>query len=228
MSYAKSILGKNGFAQIFITDQYYELLCFKSMVLDIEDEEIETTGPNSGRARDYTTGLSSGTLSVSGVTTIANTASVISAFYMLQHRNEVHPIQLSYTSMDGTTVGISFNAIVRRTTLTNDVSQWGQSSLEFRITGEQNAGAIISPPGALDIFSDYWNTTPGATSVTGLSVVHGYNLVGIIPVAVYREGVEHDLVTGTPGNRQARYVDPAVQFEIAFNSGEKVFILFTE
>lgn len=231
MSEAKSILGSNGFAQIFITDSYYVLLCFKSMTLDIEDEEIEKTSINSGRAREYTTGLSSGTLSVSGVTTIENTATVVSALYMLQHRNEEHLIQLSYTSQDSTTKGISFSAILRRTTLSNDVTQWAQSSLEFRISGDIDTGAIIDPPVAPTIFSDYWDVTAGTKFVTGLSETVGktYSLSGINLVAVYREGIEYDIVTSSPGNRQARYVSgtPSVEFQINFEPGETVFIIFT-
>lgn len=97
-------------------------------------------------------------------------------------------------------------------------------SLFYRKDGNETFVKIIQ-----SIFSDYWTTDVDENIVTGTSVEHGYNLAGITPLAIFREGIQHDIVlTGTPDDRQARYVTDTIQFDPTntFGAGETVFVIF--
>lgn len=68
------------------------------------------------------------------------------------------------------------------------------------------------------------NTTPGLTYVN-----YPPQYLGLSIVCVKREGLQYDRTTSSPSNREWRLtggLSVRIQFETAFNSGEKVFVIY--
>jgi hypothetical protein len=232
MTHDNAILGKDGYIEIKIAGEYYPLLCFKAASLNREIDEIEKTSATSSTSREFKPGLKAATLRVSGVSTMDQSDGNVSIMYIMQHEDETFELRMNLTDQSGTNKVIAFQGFTRSWGLDNDVTQWSQSVIDFRISGDVDFGDPEEGPAAPDIYSDYWPVTPGSSSVTGDSAEYGYDMEDITPIAVYRSGKEHDpILSGTPGNLQCRYISatPEIIFDPTnpFNAGETVFVIFT-
>lgn len=114
---------------------------------------------------------------------------------------------------------------------------WGIDLLETKVKskiafdGAGEGPGVITPAVKKELFSDWWETTPGSTEVTGLSNQWGYNINEIYEVLeLVRSGLQQDEVSGTPGNRQMKWDSVAHKFitdsNVPFEVGETVFCLF--
>lgn len=138
-------------------------------------------------------------------------------------------------NLDARDVGVQWKVVFqgRRHTVVNKVCL-NKAHSDFLLTVESKGdtrvvatGAAPAPVGGNKVYSDYWQTTAGQTSVSGESVEHGYSLTGKTIIEVSREGLQYDLITsGTPGERQCIYSSGAITFRDAFNPGETVFVEF--
>lgn len=226
-----TVKGKNIAVAIFDTDSWFPVLCGKSRGIEKQADEIEVTNINSGRDKDFIPGMNSSTLSMTGVTTLDNTNGRISPNYLMQQMTsgKIYQMRMVQTDDDGGVLVAAFNAFNTNVSISGEIGPYSQSSITFRICGPIAWGSIIAPPVAPEVFSDYWNTTPGTSVVSGVSVEHSYTLIGKTIIGVYREGTEYDLVLGTPVGRKSKYTDPTVVFDasLPFNPGEQVFLIFT-
>lgn len=220
------VKGKNVVTSMFIIDTWYPIFCAKSGTFERVQDEIEVTSINSGSDKEFIPGMRSATLSMTGVTTLNNTNARISVLYLDQQSRSVFQLRTSLTDNDGNNVAMTYNAIIKRTGFSRDVSSYSQSFVDFRITGAVTYGTIISPPAPPAVFSIYIDAVEGQTSVSSAS------LDGVTVKAVARSGQIHRSVSGTPGNMEFRYTDGVGTGTISFDptnpflAGEVIYVLY--
>lgn len=215
--------------------QYLTLACAKGVQVTVNSEMGSTTTADSGFWKTVKpSGLSDWSVSMTGVLFNRDTVENKIFIYDLvteQARLNGISIKIVFTDQSGFARYFTGFVYIPTSTFGGDAGALGQWSAEFigsgplDLTGTLITGVIPGEP-----FSDYWTTTPGATSVSGTSVVNVYSLVGKTILEVKREGIEHDIVTGTPVGRQVKFTSGTgtLDFDtsLPFNAGETVFAIF--
>lgn len=233
------VLGNNVAVALFIEGEgYIPIFCAKTAEMVKTFDEIEATTVTSPNAREYRPGLSNTTVTVSGVTTIANDTQKISWFYLNQLGDvrDLVQLQMSWVDEDGNVIGLRFDAMIRDLSISGNMNEWSQSSVTMRVSGAMTPTETLDPPVVPEFneLSDWWETVADQSFVAVGSVTSGrYNYTltdDDIVLEVDREGTQHDEVTGTPGNRQYRWNTSLVRIEVdpanPFVSGERIFVLF--
>lgn len=233
------LLGKKGFAEIFITDSWFPIFCFKRCLLRVEVEPIEKTSIASGRDREFTTGLTSGRFSVFGVTELDNLDGNISIMYFLQNLSSVHSLRINMTDQDGTSKEITFDAIVNISELDINITEWSQSVLDFIITGEVDYGDLQSPPTpeTETVYSAWWQTINGQNYIDGASTTQNseatpYTLgTSDRVLEVYVEGDAKYYRATTPvDSRDYRFIPATNRIEflndLVFDGNQRVLVIF--
>lgn len=206
---ANQVLGKNIIVSLLDGVTYYPIFCGKTAELPLEQDEIEVTHVNSGSSREYVPGMSNSTLSVTGITVLDNTEGRISPLYLAQEaiRRSIRTYRMLFTDQDGDQVSVTFSAFVRNITMSRDVTQWGQSSATFRITGDWVFSTVIPSPEVpvCEVQNPIYTTLlESADSVQSALLIQGVGQTLTI-LAVSRSGTVHYETTGTPGSLEFTY-----------------------
>lgn len=227
------VQGKNVIVTMLYSGVYYPIFCCKSMSFDQVQETIEVTSVNSGNDREYEPGMSTATMTVSGITTLNNVGSRISVLYLIQLavRREIQSLKVTLTDNDGNSKDVTFDAIITSNNFTKELGgAYSQSSTGFQITGGITISDPVGPP-SVQVVQDplYIDGVPGATSVSDPLL----EAAGVVILEVQREGLGHDPTNGTPGNREFKFTGGAGNGTIAFdptnpfNPGpEVVYVLY--
>lgn len=219
-----TVLGRNVIVSMYVVDGYYPVFCCKDAEFSMSQDEIETTSVNSGTSREYTAGMMSATLTVSGVTTLDNTNSRVSVTYLMQQsvRRQVREMMIVLTDDDSNDIVITFNAIITTTGFSRNTNGYSQSNVGFRVTGNILFDTVIPPPVPETVFSDYFPCTGGSSSISDVS------LQGVTILMVARSGDVHEETTGTPGNHEFKYTtgtgDISFDTNNPFNTGEVIYV----
>lgn len=214
---------------------YEDIACGKSVDVTVNSEMGDATTADSGFWRTpKPTGLSDWSISMTGVLFLRDTVTNRLFIFDLiteQVRLEGLNIKVIYTDQSGFPLYFTGFVYIPSSVISGTAGQLAQWSVEFigsgplDLSGTLLTGAIPGEP-----FSDWWTTVPGETTISGLSAIHSYSLIGKTVLEVKREGIEHDLVTGAPAGRQARFTSGTgvVEFDttIPFNPNETVFVIF--
>lgn len=230
-----TVQGKNAVMQVSVSGIFYMVLCQVDFTFSYINENILKTDVNAGSYRKRRTRISDLAGSVNGVTTTTNNANSISVFYFLQEaiRRSVQQIRFLWKDDDGVIKTIDANLLIETIDITGPIGD--SSKAEMKLVGAGGGlsiDPIIPPDEGTDsgIDSASWDTTPAATTISGLSV-DGKSFVGKKVLLVSRTGAPHDLVTGTPGNLQAQVSEPAgttIGFLNPFNDEETVFVVWED
>lgn len=199
------VQGRNVLVSMFITDDYYPVFCAKSASLDIPQEELEVTHVNSGSWRQYIQSMNSGTLNVSGITTLDNSNGRVSITYLMQQsiRRQSFSLRVMLTDDDGNVLLITFPGFITNTSLSKDIGSYSGSNVTFRINGIPEFSEIIPPPEPPVCEVE---DTLYLTLEEGEHIVQSDSLQGDYTVLwVTREGLGHDQALGSAGNRQFLY-----------------------
>lgn len=228
-------------ANILISGDWYPIFCATSGEFALTVDEIETTSVNSGSAREYLPGMTNGTLTWSGVSTIDNTEGKISILYLMQQAlgRNVQSWRVYFEADDGTTQEATFDGFIRNASILRETTSYNNSNIVVRITGGVTLDNIILPPGAdLDYFSDYWQTVDGQNYVSGASTGEWnggttYTLLSTDTIlAVDVEGIGYNIVTGTPGagNREVKFQTSPVRLifpsDLVFDGSQRVYVMW--
>lgn len=228
------VLGKNFLAYMKIGEIFYPVFCGKTVELALEQDEIETTHVNAGPNREYVPGLANSLLSCTGVTTSDNTNGRISIFYLMQQsvRREIQQMRVVATDNDSNVVVISFSAFIRSTNVNRDSVSFSQSSVVFRVTGGMTFDTIIPDPAepVCEIEDPLYLTLAEDGTEVSDSLLEQDN---VTILEVQREGTGLDETTGTPGNRQFKFVGGSGNGKIqidpnnpGFPGGETIYVLY--
>lgn len=223
------VKAKNMIAEIDVSGTYYPFFCCKTVEFNQTQELIEVTSVNSGASREYEAGMSTATLSVSGVTVMDNTDGRISITYLIQEavRRVAQSMRIRLTDDDGGTLQISFSAIITTNTLSRSFGSYSQSVTGFQITGTPTISVVVPAPVPAVVQDPlYLTVVAGATSVSDPLLT----VATVVILAVEREGTGHTEVSGTPGNREFLFTLAAgsISFDPTnpFNTGEVIYILY--
>jgi len=235
MTDSKAVQGRNMIASIKVSGTWFPVFCAKSCSFDFTNEIILRTGVNDGLFPKRRVRRSDWSGSAAGVVVTDNTVDRYSPFYLLQDgvRRSEREWQFEFTNEDGEVKTISGFALIQNLPINGDVSGWAQASVSIVGTGAFVIDASPSSGGVDEnVDSDYWETTAGTNSISGLSE-NGKSIVGKTVLAVAREGTVYDpIFSGTATNRQARVDSGAgsVTFDsnIPFNPGETVWVMWKD
>lgn len=237
------IQGRNAVLFGYLSGVYYPIGCEIEFTYEYTNELTTNTDVNAGSWRKYEVRISDCTASLSGVATSSNGTS-LSIFYYLQEaiRRTPQNIKMVWTDDDGAEKVITGVFLIKTISIPNQQGDFSKFTLELQGTsgieidpvigggGSGTGGSSGTSGSSLDenIDSDYWLTTPGNTSINGLSV-NGKSFVGSTVIYVSREGATQFLVTGTPGNEEAQVSEPAgtdISFLNPFLADERVFVIW--
>ncbi len=226
------VAGKDIMCYMKVGVDYYPIFCGKSATLQVTQDEIETTNVNSGSSREYEVGMASSVFQVTGVTILDNSDNKVSVAYLMQQsvRRQKKSWKVVMTDVDGNDLVMTFDGFITETGFDKNIGAFSQSNVTVRISGGITYDNVL-PPVVEEVYSDWWTMEEGSTSITGESDVNGYELINCTVLEVNREGVNYDLVTGSPSGRQAKH--NSTTGEISFDTnipsnGETVFVLFKE
>jgi len=235
MNDPKVVRGQNMIASIKVSGTFYPVFCAKSCSFEMTNEIINKTSVNDGLFTKRRVRRTEWSGSASGVLVTNNDGDRFSPFYLLQDsvRRSSRTWQFEFTNLDGDIKTIEGDALIQNLPISGDVQSFVQCTVNIIGTGaftiDVSSSSIVSDE---NVDSDYWSTTPGANSVSGLSV-DGKSLQGKTILAIAREGTVYDPITsGSPTNRIALFnsATGTITFDsnIPFNPSETVWAMWKD
>ena len=237
---SEPVYGTEVVCEMMIADVYTPVLCATDCVFTRVPEFIETTNPTSGLAKDFDVRREEWGITLSGLTKIEN-GTTLSFFYMLQSsvRRQRQTVRITYTDVDGAAKQIAGNVLIGQQSITGPATDFANCTIEFKGTGPFTI-TDVEPPAPTDynIFSDTWATVNGNAFINGAStglspsaVANGgpFTLQSTdIVLEVGVEGMEYELVTGSPGNREAQpdLANNKIKVRDAFDGTQRVYVEF--
>jgi hypothetical protein len=209
------------------------IACATSCSYNFTNEFIGKTDRNAGLFRKRRARISDVSGTVQGVTRLLNNDDTLSIFHFLEEgvRRSEGEYKYTFTAMDGTDKVVTMDGIVEVVNITNDFESFSEYDMSIIGTGGFEMDPLEPPSTDENIDSDWWSTTPGANTISGLSNL-SKSLIGKTVIEVDREGIEHDPITGTPGNREYSFNSGTgiVTFDSTnpFNSGERIFVIWKD
>lgn len=235
MNDPKVVRGQNMIASIKVSGTFYPVFCAKSCSFEMTNEIINKTSVNDGLFTKRRVRKTEWSGSASGVLVTNNDGDRFSPFYLLQDsvRRSSRTWQFEFTNLDGDVKTIEGDALIQNLPISGDVQSFVQCTVNIIGTGafaiDVSSSSIVSDE---NVDSDYWTTTPGANSISGLSV-DGKSLQGKTILAISREGTVYDPITsGSPTNRIALFnsATGTITFDsnIPFNPSETVWAMWKD
>jgi hypothetical protein len=235
MNDPKVVRGQNMIASIKVSGTFYPVFCAKSCSFEMTNEIINKTSVNDGLFTKRRVRRTEWSGSASGVLVTNNDGDRFSPFYLLQDsvRRSSRTWQFEFTNLDGDVKTIEGEALIQNLPISGDVQSFVQCTVNIIGTGafaiDVSSSSIVSDE---NVDSDYWTTTPGANSISGLSV-DGKSLQGKTILAISREGTVYDPITsGSPTNRIALFnsATGTITFDsnIPFNPSETVWAMWKD
>lgn len=235
MNDPKVVRGQNMIASIKVSGTFYPVFCAKSCSFEMTNEIINKTSVNDGLFTKRRVRRTEWSGSASGVLVTNNDGDRFSPFYLLQDsvRRSSRTWQFEFTNLDGDVKTIEGDALIQNLPISGDVQSFVQCTVNIIGTGafaiDVSSSSIVSDE---NVDSDYWTTTPGANSISGLSV-DGKSLQGKTILAIAREGTVYDPITsGSPTNRIALFnsATGTITFDsnIPFNPSETVWAMWKD
>lgn len=229
----QAIHGRDVILELFITDQWYPVLCATDVTFRDELEVIYKTGPNSGLNREKATRLSEAFATVTGLSKMTNADGQIGFHYMFQEavRRSVQQIRITFLDEDGNNNQLSGDAIIPVVEFSSSATDFMNATIEFAFTGAIEIEDLVQPPepdeSCDEPFPLYIEGAEGAYSVS-----HA-DLDGVEILLVMREsGPAVEITSGTPIDREFIYTDGSgigtITFAsgMTFNAGEIVYIQY--
>jgi hypothetical protein len=213
---------------------YRAIACAISCSFNFSNEIISKTDRNAGLFRKRRVRMSDCSGSVQGVTRLLNNDDTLSVFHFLEEgvRRRDGDYKYTFTALDGTSKILTMTAIIESVDIVNDFEGFSEYDIKVVATGGFEIDPLEPPATDENVNSDWWSTTPGASTISGLSSRKSLSLVGKTIIEVDREGLEHDETSGTPGNREFSFNSGTgvVSFDSTnpFNSGERIFVIWKD
>ena len=236
------VLGRNVNVETLVDGNYIVVGCAVACAFEFENELIGKTEVNAGLFRKKRVRISDTRGSVEGLTTLENSTTRLTIFYFLQEaiRRTEQTLRFVFLDEGGFTRYITGVFLIKTVNINSDVSAFSEFDLQLEGTGNVDIGVVL-PPGSgsgddsgdsgaefcPELFSDYWETVEGETSISGLGT-EGRSFADQQVLEVDREGTEHELASGSPGNREYAYDGTEISFDTAnpFNAGERIFVIW--
>lgn len=213
---------------------YYLVGCAYSCTFNFLNEIIGKTDANAGLFRKRRVRISDCSGSINGVVKLNNENS-LGVFHFLEEgvRRSEGNYKFRFTDDDtGEVKTITMTAIIERIGIVSDKESLSEFDIGILGSGTPEIDESDPPTVLCDEWdSDWWSTTPGATTLSGLSQ-DGKSFAGKTILFIGRDGDGLDIIdTGTPGDGQAKYTGATtIEFDgdVPFESSETVFIIWVQ
>lgn len=239
------IFGENGVnVETLVDGDYIVIGCAVSCQFEFENELIGKTDVNAGLFRKKRVRISDTRGSVQGLTTLQNSVTRLTIFHFLQEaiRRTEQAMRFVFTDQAGFIRYVTGIFLVKAVNISGDQTAFSEYDLQLEGTGNIDIGQVLPPGGEDDspgegggsgdevcpeLFSDYWETVEGESSISGVGV-NGRSFTDQQVLEVDREGTEHELASGSPGNREYAYDGTEISFDPTnlFNAGERIFVIW--
>lgn len=225
------VFGRDMVFEAKISDVYTPVGCAVSGSFKFTNELIAKTDVNAGLFRKRRVRISDCSLSVQGLTTLLNNSTSSIMYFLLEGVRRVEQdLRIIFTDEDGLQKQIQGMFVLESSQLTGEVSGFSEFDMEFQGTGGFSISDVVDESGTPipgDIQWDWWDTTPGGTSITGVGH-YGRSFAGEELLLVDREGIQYDEVASSPTGRQYANSGTVISFDatLPFNSGERVYVLW--
>lgn len=237
------VLGRNVNVETLVNGDYIVIGCAVSCAFEFENELIGKTDVNAGLFRKRRVRISDTRGSVQGLTTLQNSTTRLTIFHFLQEaiRRTEQTLRFVFLDEGGFTRYITGIFLVKTVQISSDASAFSEFDLQLEGTGGNIDIGVVIPPGGEEspgespgegdicpeLFSDYWETVEGESTISGIGV-NGRSFADQQVLEVDREGTEHELATGSPGNREYAYDGTTISFDATnpFNAGERIFVIW--
>lgn len=208
-------------------DGYYPIACSQTISMTSTTGMLPTATPDSGSFAVYMPdGLTSSVIEFGGIMFLRDLASTkfhYANIYAKQVANVAMLLKITFTDQEGFVMNLTCSAFVPSTSFSSTVGGLVKHAATFQVSGAVSLD-VVGTVGSCDIFSDDYSTTEGQTSITQAALVNKTIL------QVWREGLQHDEVSGAPVGRQFKYTVGTgnIAFDplIPFNPGETIHVLW--
>ena len=216
------IQGRNVHVFKHIDTSMFEIVCGEDVVIEINQELIGATTPDSGRFRELRPRMIEMSCTISGVTTSTNDGD-ISYFHFLEVENliGVQDLEVVYTDNNGSETSIRANFYIESTNINGPADGSSGYEIKLRSWGEYAVTILVDPTDTGDeIQSDSYTIAGG--------VIQDNDWIGLTSANIHlvcREGSEQlsiglpytfDGVTGTITPDAATTID-----------GQRMYVLWT-
>ncbi len=240
------VFGNGVNVEVVRSGEFIVVGCAFSCSFEFENELIGKTDVNAGLFRKRRVRISDCRGSVQGLTTLQNSATRLTVFDFLQEaqRRREQTLRFVFEDQAGFTRYITGTFLIKTIDISSDIADFSEYDLQLEgSSGNIDIGVVIPPGGgggggddsggdsgevcADELFSDYWETVEGETSVSGEGV-QGLFFTDQQVLFVSREGLEHEFVETTPGNREYGYDGVNISFDPTnpFAAGERIFVIW--
>lgn len=227
------VLGKKVFFELSVDSEWFPIFCAKDASLDITQEELEITTVNSSRWREFITGMKSAQISVSGITTLNNTGSRVSIFYLIQPGviGNLLNLRMRMEDENGDLLALTFSAIITSANISRSIAAFSQSGITFKMSGGFTLSSDIAPPTepVCEVQTPlYLELNEGDTSVQDDLLKQ----VGVEILTVGRDGgYGYAPTSGTPGDKEYHFnaTTGIISFDAtnpAPSGGQPIYILY--
>jgi hypothetical protein len=179
------IQGNNVHVYKYIDASPKEIVCATAMTLRIVQEMIGATTPDSGRTKEKRPRLKEYFLSLSGAMTIENDDD-ISIFYLQNHIEEAHDLEIVYTANNGSDVSFRANFYIEEQVMNANADEMGLYDLNFEGSGPYEETVLADP----EVVGE--NVTSDSFTIAS-GVVQNNDWIGLTDaniIEVCREGTE--------------------------------------
>jgi len=181
------IQGKNVHVYKFIGVTPFEIVCGTDVVVNIEQELIGATTPDSGGFKETRPRIIGMTCNVSGITTSDNDGD-LSYFHFIDTTNirAVQDLQIVYTDNNGSNRTIRANFYIENTNISGPADGSSAYELNFRAWGDYAVDILVDPTvSGESVKSDSYTVASGKVSDSEWIGLSSSNIIG-----VWREGTE--------------------------------------
>jgi hypothetical protein len=192
---------------MWVTDQYYPVLCGTDTTYTCTPEMIERTGPTSGMARQWFRRLEEHKSTVTGLTKVENDTA-LTFWYMLQTgiRRQTQLFKQTFADAAGNFKSLTGYALIGTQSINGPVADFSSGSIDIFWDGEPSMDVIAPPSG----FGEVEDPLYIPIVADEISVHHALlEQTGVEILQVRRNGLSLTPTTGTPGNQEYKFVGGA-------------------
>ncbi len=216
------IQGKNVHVYKFIDITPFEIVCGTDVVVEINQELIGATTPDSGRFREIRPRMLDMSCTISGITTSDNDGD-LSYFHFIDTANigSVQDLQIVYTDNNGSNRTIRANFYIETTNINGPAEGSSGYEIKLKSWGDYAVDILVDPTASGEsVKSDSYTVASGKVSDSEWIGLSAGNIIG-----VWREGTElTSMGLSYTANFTLGTITPDAGTTI---DGQKVFVIWT-
>ena len=223
----RAIEGKNVLLRALKDDTYIPFACAFSVEFYFDSEIIEKTTPNSGRFKEWRTGLGEWGLTLNTVTHALPSTTMFTVFDTLLEalRTNGLDIELSFSDDEGNVVTITGHVLIPHTGITSPEEGFSEDEIEMKGSGGFTMQTELANP----VGGSGEPTPVEPTYSTGDTEIEVPELDGLTAddFVIERDGIGKQVITsGTPTDKQVLFTAPTtISLPYPVQEGEWILIL---